>query len=124
MTGRQMSFDEAIAAFAPEIEYPLYDGHPPSEHGSDTSKDAATEIETTVGRLQFAVLNYVVGRGPRGATCDEVEYALGLRHQTASARLRELEQLKRVVKADEKRRTRSGRFARVYVVERDKEVTE
>lgn len=50
-----------------------------------------------------------------GATCDEVEVALGLRHQTASARLRELV-LKGAIKDSGARRlTRSKRKAAVYV---------
>ncbi len=38
--------------------------------------------------------------GERGSTDDELEVALGLLHQTASARRRELELMGRVVKTD------------------------
>jgi hypothetical protein len=95
-------------------DYPLYDGHPPSEHGSDTSMAAATEIEAVGPLLRRAVYAWVCRRGERGATCDEVEVAMGMPHQTASARLRELEMLKELDKTNEKRRTRTGRWARVY----------
>lgn len=47
-------------------------------------------------------------------TCDEVEIVTGLKHQTASARIRELA-LKGLIKDSGKRRlTRSGRKAVVY----------
>lgn len=49
-----------------------------------------------------------------GATCDEVEVVLGLRHQTASARIRDLVIAKRIFDTGRRRLTRSGRKARIY----------
>jgi DNA adenine methylase len=49
-----------------------------------------------------------------GATCDEVEEALDLRHQTASARVNELCSDGKIVDSGERRKTRSGRAAIVW----------
>ena len=82
---------------------------------SDTSKDAADSIGD-VTALRAAVLDFIKSRGKKGATCDEAEMALGLKHQTASARFWELNlKFKRIIKTDKKRPTRSGRSARVYI---------
>ena len=80
----------------------------------DTSEEAAARIEPN--RLARQVLGYVRMTRWRGATCDDVEVGLGMRHQTASARCRELELARRIVKTQDKRPTRSGRPARVYKV--------
>ena len=84
--------------------------------GSDTSEAAARSMLATHGHLQEAVLNFVTHCGASGSTCDEVEIGLRLRHQTAAARLRELEIAGRVRKTEQRRKTRSGRTATVYRV--------
>lgn len=76
----------------------------------DTSEAAAESIEPT--HLRRAVLTCF---GTTGRTCDEVEVLLDLRHQTASARIRELVMLGFLKDSGERRATRSGRQARVYV---------
>lgn len=53
--------------------------------------------------------------GEGGATCDEVEQALAMIHQTASARILELAQVGRIIDTGRRRPTRTGRNARVYV---------
>jgi len=55
----------------------------------------------------------LIADAPR--TCDEIESALGMSHQTASARLTELFQQSKVVRTG-RRLTRSGRAAWVYDV--------
>jgi hypothetical protein len=50
-----------------------------------------------------------------GATCDEVEQALEGRHQTISARIRELVLMHFIIDSKVRRLTRSGRLARVYI---------
>lgn len=91
----------------------LYDGRPPHVRGSDTSEGAAESVAGETARLRRRVLGDVAGCAD-GATCDEVEVRLGLRHQTCSARIRELVLLGRLVDTGAKRRTRSGTPARVY----------
>jgi len=88
-------------------------------NNTETSMDAASSIETVLGKMQTDVLNFVRS-SQEGATCDEIEAALGYKHQTASARLNDLTKLGLVCfKYDAagkafRRLTRSGRGARVY----------
>jgi predicted transcriptional regulator len=94
--------------------FEYYPERPGFVQGSDTSEDAADSLDDrTLGRLRRLVLDRVSG-SPSGATCDEIEVALELRHQTASARLRELQLMGWVETSNEKRLTRSGRMAHVY----------
>lgn len=83
----------------------------------DTSFEAAIRIEPTAGSLRFLILNHI--RRTAAATCDEIEVDLELRHQTASARVRELFLLGFVVDTGERRRTRSGRRAIIWAASAD-----
>ena len=49
-----------------------------------------------------------------GMTCDEVEYVTGLKHQTASARVRDLSREGKLEASGLFRKTSSGRDACVY----------
>ena len=84
-----------------------------------TSKEAADSMVGKAEAQREAVYEYV-SMAPQGSTCDEVEVGLGLPHQSASARLWELcgnnQHPVRIVKTAEKRKTRTGRNARVYRV--------
>jgi hypothetical protein len=83
-----------------------------THHKGDAESEAANDsIHPFKNTLRQKVFAYLVAVG--GATCDEVEAALELRHQTASARLTELVQMERATRSDETRPTRSGRNARV-----------
>lgn len=80
--------------------------------GSDTSEAAAVSMEPHVSRLEEVVLG-VIERA-KGATCDEVEVATGLPHQTASARVNGLMRKQVIIDSGERRLTRSGRKAVVW----------
>jgi predicted transcriptional regulator len=95
--------------------YRPYGGQPPAVAGSETSAAAAESLLGFVGTLREKVLRYVERCGEEGTTDDEIERALSLRHQTASARRRELEQMGLVRATGRKRKTSSGRYAQVYV---------
>lgn len=84
--------------------------------GSDTSKAAAESMREAASSIRAHVLAHIVivQRATGGVTCDEVEESLGLRHQTASARIRELAMQKRIVDSGARRETRSGRLATVW----------
>lgn len=90
-------------------------GGPGYVAGSDTSEFAARSVEGSAATLRAKVHLHVQAKGTDGATCDEIERELGLRHQTASARMRELEIRKLLKKTENRRRTQSGRYAAVYV---------
>lgn len=90
-----------------------YGGKPPRVRGSDTSEAAADSVRGVTGQLRARVFAFI-GAQAHGATCDEVEASLGLRHQTASARVRELSLAGVIRDTGERRRTRSGRNAAVW----------
>ncbi len=81
---RQRSLDFTPVP-APEADRPA-----PFVRGSDTSRLAAADIRASAGQLRVRVLGHVVSFGDFGSTCSEVEQELGLLHQSASARIREL----------------------------------
>ncbi len=91
------------------FEYPSSPGY---VRDSETSMAAAESVENVAGTLRAKIAAFIERRG--GATCDEVEAAMDLRHQTASARITELRLLGEIEKTDAKRATRSGRGAVVY----------
>lgn len=111
--------------FKDRLQPDPYGGSAPHNE-TGTSKEASKSIQAVLGPLQEKVRRYVHGCGEQGATCDETEEALDLRHQTASARIRELVLKDKLLlievtpKADGTKRyltrpTRSRRQARVYV---------
>lgn len=85
----------------------------PRVRGSDTSEAAAESVGPVTGRLRRQIYALICERG--GLTCDEVEALTGLAHQTASARIYELKKRGQIVDCGERRPTRSGRKAAVYV---------
>lgn len=76
-----------------------------------TSKEAAESIEKDVTRIAKRVLDHIKAQP---GTCEEIEQATGLSHQTASARIRGLVIAKKVEDSGEKRPTMSGRRAIVW----------
>lgn len=89
--------------------------------GSETSKLAA-EQNSSRGNDIARILEYLAYRID-GATCDEIETALGMSHQTASARCRDLKRNEfAVTRIDQstgktvRRPTRTGRLAEVLFI--------
>jgi hypothetical protein len=84
-------------------------------HGGDEFSEQAHEsIQEDKVSLRRRVFAHIE-RCPHGATCEEVELALGLSHQTVSARITELRARRQIVTiARERRRTQAGRWARVH----------
>lgn len=91
-----------------------YHGLPPFVHGSDTSEDAALSVALDAPTMRTKCLDLIAQAGTAGCTCDEIEVALRMRHQSASARLRELCLMEQIRDTGVRRLTRSGRSARVY----------
>ena len=86
----------------------------PYVSGSTTSKAAADRMIPHSGSIKRRVYQFLTERGNRGATDDEIEVQLRLKHQTASAGRRSLELAGAVEKTDSKRPTRTGRLGYVY----------
>ena len=82
---------------------------------SPTSKAAAKMIgPTSSGTIRDWIYKAIKKAGKRGLTCEEAEKKLHLRHQTASARIRELLLFGNIAIIGT-RENESGVRARVYV---------
>ena len=75
-------------------------------------------MEPSASSIRARVYALVASAGKKGMTCDEVEQQTGYRHQTASARMRELVLQGRLVKRGT-RATRSGRQANIHLTPSD-----
>jgi predicted RNA binding protein with dsRBD fold (UPF0201 family) len=69
-----------------------------------------------LGELQQKVLDCIRACGEEGATDDEIEKILGMRHQTASARRRELVLGERIIDSGRVRFNESKRPATVWII--------
>lgn len=86
-------------------------------HGGNAESVAAhASILPAKETLRRKVIAFVRSRGPQGATSDEIELALGLPHQTVSARITEAKAGGDLAPSGLRRLTRSGRSAAVLVV--------
>lgn len=95
----------------------------PRHRGADTSVEAFSATPTHVRtRQRDDILHFIKQRGSLGCTCSEVEDALSLSHQAASARITELHALGLIAFSDDRRKTKSGRPARVYRARSEREV--
>jgi len=94
-------------------------------HGNPESTEAhastSPEYKAKTRRKIYALAH---AQGEYGITSDEAEQILGLSHQSCSARISELKRegslIPKVCKIDpakERRKTRSGRYARVLTVQ-------
>lgn len=84
--------------------------------GSQTSREAAESFgPADLNSMQTQVLRYIESKRWVGATCDEIEAAIGMRHQTCSARIRDLTKRDLIKNSGRQRKTRSGRNAVVHV---------
>ncbi len=82
-------------------------------NGTDTSRAAAKQWRQKA-RGDVRRVFECIEQSARGMTCDEVETTLQLRHQTASARIRDLVLAGAVIDTGIRRKTRTGSSARVY----------
>jgi hypothetical protein len=83
--------------------------------GNRESHEAYLSVKEHAGALRLLVVRYVYRQNDHGATCDEIERALQLPHQTVSARVTEAKARGEIIPNGERRPTRSGRKAAVYV---------
>ena len=93
---------------------PYADRHVPRVKGSDTSTAAAISQEPSLASTQYKILSIIRYYATSGCTDDELEGVTGLRHQSVSARRRELVLAGLVVDSGERRLTSSGRMATVW----------
>ncbi len=80
-----------------------------------TSKEAAVRMVSKADAQRQKILGYIARVGT--ATCDEIEQALQLPHQSVSARINELNYaFKAIERTGKRRETRSGRWADLYAI--------
>ena len=85
-------------------------------HGGNPESVAANRRNAKGREAQRAsVYNQVAKQEAHGATCWEVEQALGLSHQSASARLSELKKMGALSLNGQRRKTGSGSKAGVLI---------
>jgi predicted transcriptional regulator len=89
---------------------------PTIPHVTAMSDEAHASVKPTKTFIQQQVIDYLRTCGPTGATCDQMEAALGLSHQTCSPRVNELMKAKKILPDPVRRMTRSGRRATVWVL--------
>ena len=82
--------------------------------GSDTSQAAAQSIEQNAATMRGMIYVMIKRKEKLGATCDEVEEFLNLRHQTVSARIREMAEQGLLHDSGLRRMTRSKHMATVW----------
>lgn len=92
----------------------------PFVRDSETSKEAATSIQKELGAMCRQVRS-AVADATNGLTCSEIEELLDMKHQTASARLRDLQKagfiewkINPETGKHYTRKTSSGRNGKVY----------
>ena len=93
----------------PRSSYPDTPGY----SNPTTSKAAAKSIKPGAGSLAASVYAYLLGKP---STCFEIEGALDLSHQTASARITGLRLAGKIIDSGARRPTDSGRAAIVWKV--------
>ncbi len=93
-------------------------------HGGDAESTAANLL-TNKDRDRRRILEHLEKCGPNGDTCDHIEQALGISHQTCSARCSELKRDGMVIRKPvldgigyAKATTRSGALAALLIIPR------
>lgn len=81
----------------------------------DTSREAAAAGQDAAARSRRLILQIVTGAGVRGCTLDEVSAATGKPPNQISGRFTDLERLGLIGRSGERRKTRTGREAHVWV---------
>jgi len=113
-TQRRLDFDSNQPPTAPSIPaQPL-----PPHNGTDTSKAAAESKRSTAAIDRERVLAFIES-STKGATCDEICAGLSMKVQTATPRIWELKRDLKIIDSGQRRETRSGRTARVYIIKHD-----
>jgi len=97
------------------MTYDHYNGAPPHQAHSDTSRAAAEHIESDAAGLRRIVLATIRAAGGHGATDEEVQDRCGMPGNTQRPRRRELEQSGLVRDSGLRRRNRSRLKAVVWI---------
>lgn len=80
----------------------------------ETSRWAWESVAKELSDVDRQIFAVIAQRG--GATCDEVEVLTGFKHQTAAAQITHMTEAGLLAAGEEKRPTRSGRKAIVWIL--------
>lgn len=92
------------------------DEFPTSSVPKQCSEEAYAAAQPKASRLREQVFAHVKEAGRRGHTTDEIEALMDRAHQAISPRIWELHRSGRIRPSGERRTTRAGRNASVWVV--------
>jgi hypothetical protein len=95
---------------------PLFTQPPSPKNAPETAHAAADAIAQTAGQLRAVVLSAIEKAGAAGATDEELQDRLGMPANTQRPRRWELERAGLVRDSGQRRPTKSGRNAVVWVV--------
>jgi len=87
----------------------------PPHNGTDTSRQAARSITPRAGSRRAKVLELLQAEGSRGATIDELTITTGWPVQSVCPRVNELAKVGLIRDSRQRRPTRSGRSAIVWI---------
>mgnify|MGYP001571695515 CR=1 FL=1 len=87
----------------------------PDLPGTNLKVQMNTPTESKLSDLQLKVYDKIRLAGWDGKTTDELEVELNLTHQSCSARVNELQEMKLIERRGARRKTRAGRSAFIYV---------
>jgi len=104
MTGEQKDLFE---------DYALYDGDPPHQRHSETSREAAASIRKHIGPMHKLIINWMTAN-PAGGSDERVAHLLGMVQNTYRPRRIELTQMGRLHDSGRTELTQSGRSAVVW----------
>lgn len=99
-------------------ERPRIDTDPVALGSVDTSREAAAVAQSSAAATRRLVLDLVRGSGARGVTCDEISAATGRSPNQVSGRFTELSRLGLICRSGQRRKTRAGADAHVWVATR------
>jgi predicted transcriptional regulator len=75
-----------------------------------------SDVESKLSDLQLQVYNVIRTAGWEGATTDEIEVVVKRTHQSVSARVNELAEMKLIEARAARRKTRAGKPAAIYIL--------
>lgn len=74
------------------------------------------DVESRLSDLQLQVYTVIKTAGWEGATTDEIEVIVKRTHQSVSARVNELAEMKLIETRAARRKTRAGKPAAIYIL--------
>lgn len=81
-------------------------------NSTDTSTMAAEELKPYAGKIGYSIYSHIKKHGPQ--TCEQIEHALNMSHQTASGRITVLRKAGKIIDSGERGENSTGRKAIIW----------